>query len=129
MARTKPEEAMKNPNEISPNKVIAAAQTVSAVLLMALGTAPVADASPDLYLCEVQATVRAPLSDQEALSLGNVACDAMRAALADGLTMGEARHKADQAVGWGQHRVRDGGMGLTEADGMHLVDAAEHQLC
>ena len=117
------------PNEISPNKVIAAALAVSAVLLTTLGTAPVADASPDLYLGEVRATVRAPLSDQEAVSLGNVACDAMRAALAAGLTMGQARHQADQAVGYAQHRVCTGGMGLTEADGMHLVDAAEHQLC
>jgi hypothetical protein len=124
-----PEEAMTNPNGITPSKVIAAALVVSAILSASLGTPPVADASPDLYLNEVRSTVRAPLSDQEALSLGNVACDAMRAALADGLTMGEARHKADQAVGWGQHRLRNGGMGLTEADGMHLVDAADQQLC
>ena len=89
-----------------------------------------ADASDDLYLDEVQAKVHAPLTDAEALQLGNVACDAMRAGVAEGLTFGKARHKADQAVGYAAQELGiDGGMGLSLADGMFLVEAAENQLC
>ncbi len=89
-----------------------------------------ADASDDLYLDEMQAKVEAPLTDAEALQLGNVACDAMRAGVAEGLTFGEARHKADQAVGYAAQGLGiDGGMGLSLADGMFLVEAAENQLC
>lgn len=91
-----------------------------------LGPAPEANASPDLYLDELRDKVRAPLSDEEAFWLGGVACDAMRAAIADGSTMGQARHEADEAVGRAQNRR---GLGLSLPDGMFLVEAAEHQLC
>jgi hypothetical protein len=90
----------------------------------------VADASDDFYLDEVRAKVEAPLTEAEALQLGKVACDAMRAGLADGLTFGQARHEADQAVGYAAQQLGiDGGIGLSLADGMFLVEAAENQLC
>ena len=54
----------------------------------------------------------------------------MRTGLADGLTFGQARHKADQAVGYAAQQLGiDGDMGLTLPDGMFLVEAAENQLC
>ena len=101
-----------------------------AAFAIGLFGAPVADASVDIYLDEVRAKVESPLTDAEALQLGNAACDAMRAGLADGLTFGQARHKADQAVGYAAQQLGiDGGMGLTLPDGIFLVEAAENQLC
>jgi hypothetical protein len=108
-------------HEASRGRAAAVGVLVSAVL-SALIAAPVAGATVDLYLDEVRANVDAPLTDAEALQLGNVACDAMRAGLAEGLTFGKARHQADQAVGYAQSQL---GLNLSMADGMFLVEAAE----
>ena len=43
-----------------------------------------------------------------------------------GLSMGQSRHRADQAVGQAQNGM---GLQLSMADGMFLTEAAEHQLC
>lgn len=95
-------------------------------LLCALSTAPSAIATPDRYLEEVRARVDVALADAQALELGNIACQALRDGVESGLTFGEARHQADQAVGWASY---ERGLGLTQADGMFLVEAAEDQLC
>lgn len=78
------------------------------------------------FLLDLRAKVRAPLTDAQAIHLGNVACDALRAGVQNGLSFGKARHEADNAVGWAQ---RDLGLSLTLADGMNLVGTAEDQLC
>jgi hypothetical protein len=59
----------------------------------------------------------------EALALGNSTCLAVRSAV---VTLGKVRAQADQAVGYAQQKM---GLGLSEADGMHPVDAAVDQLC
>lgn len=51
---------------------------------------------------------------------------ALRAGVEKGLTFGQARNEADNAVGSASQQL---GLGLTLADGMFLVEAAEHQLC
>lgn len=92
----------------------------------ALLIAPTAAASAELYLQEVRAKVEAPLTDAEAIELGNVACGALSAGVQSGLTFGKARYQADQAVGYASQRL---GVGLSMPDGMFLVEAAEDQLC
>lgn len=100
-------------------------------ILVSLGgavvaTAPQAVASVEFYLQEVRAKVDAPLTDAQAIELGNVACSALRAGLESGLTFGKSRHQADQAVGYASQRL---GLSLSMPDGMFLVEAAEDQLC
>jgi hypothetical protein len=108
-------------SKLSTFAMFAACLTVAAFI----GT-PHAHATTEAYLDEVRATVRYPLTDQQALRLGNIACQAMRAGIEQGLAFGKARHQADQAVGYAQRQL---GLSLTMADGMLLVQAAEHQLC
>ncbi len=93
---------------------------------MALLPQPYAMASEEFFLHEVRQRVRVPLTDGQALRLGYVACDALMAGVRSGLTLGKARHRADNAVGRVSHEL---GLGLSLADGMHLVGAAEDQLC
>lgn len=88
--------------------------------------APVASASVEFYFDAVRAKVKAQLTDSEALQLGDVACRALRTGLNKGLSFGQARHEADQAVGYASYQL---GLDLTLADGMNLVGAAEDQLC
>lgn len=88
--------------------------------------APTAAASVELYLQEVRAKVDAPLTDAEAIELGNVACGALNSGVQSGLTFGKARHHADQAVGYASQSL---GIGLSMPDGMFLVEVAEDQLC
>ena len=92
----------------------------------AIFTAPHSVATVDFFLKEVRAKVDAPLTDAQAIQLGNVACTALRAGVAKGLTFGKARHEADQAVGYASQQL---GLGLSMPDGMFLVEAAEGQLC
>ena len=54
------------------------------------------------------------------------ACQAVRSAMANGMTLRIARHQADQAIGYVQ---QDMGLNLSVAYGMHLGDAAVGQLC
>ena len=46
--------------------------------------------------------------------------------MANGMTLRNARHQADQAIGYVQ---QDMGLNLSVAYGMHLGDAAVGQLC
>jgi hypothetical protein len=103
--------------------VIAALAMAAAPLLFA---APAAHADQQHYLGEVQSKVQAPLTNAQALKLGNVACAAIRDGINSGLSMGKARSQADQAVGYASQSL---GVGLSEADGMNLVDIADQQLC
>ncbi len=105
-------------------KVVAVA--VSAASAVVPGAAPAAHADQEHYLSEVQSKVQAPLTNAQALKLGNVACAAIRDGINSGLSMGKARSQADQAVGYASQNL---GVGLSEADGMNLVDIAENQLC
>lgn len=88
--------------------------------------APLANANAEFYLEEVRAKVDIPLTDDQAIQLGNVACAALRAGVEKGLTFGKARNEADQAVGYASQQL---GLGLSMPDGMFLVEAAEGQLC
>jgi hypothetical protein len=65
-------------------------------------------------------------TNAQAVKLGNVACAAIRDGINSGLSMGKARSQADQAVGYASQSL---GVGLSEADGMNLVDIADQQLC
>lgn len=105
-------------------QLIVAAVATGATL--AITTAGASSADDVHYLEEVYAKVRAPMTDAQAFRLGRVACDAIRDGVNAGLSFGSARAQADKAVGWAQ---RDMGQSLSMADGMFLVEAAEHQLC
>ncbi|WP_454788906.1 hypothetical protein [Mycolicibacterium lutetiense] len=107
---------------------------LSAVAVLALVAAPTAAADENGYLREIRGKVEAPLTDPEALQLGHTACTAIRDAVSRGVSLGQARHAADQAVGHAAHELNGDfglgpGFGLTMPDGMFLVEAAEHQLC
>lgn len=93
---------------------------------IALAGAPVAAADDYMYLSEIQQKVEAPLSAEQAVQLGHVACEAIKDGVASGLSLGSSRAKADDAVGYAQ---QDLGLALSMPDGMFLVEAAEHQLC
>lgn len=99
---------------------------VAAGATLAIATAGTSSADDVRYLEEVHAKVRASMTDAQAFGLGRVACDAIRDGVNAGLSFGSARAQADKAVGWAQH---DMGLSLSMADGMFLVEAAEHQLC
>ena len=103
-----------------------ASALVALVLLAAVGGAPTASADEGMYLNEVRQKVKAPLTDAQALQLGQVACNAIRDGVKSGLSLGSSRAKADAAVGRAQH---DLGLSLSMPDGMFLVEAAGHQLC
>jgi hypothetical protein len=98
----------------------------AAVALGAMLIAPAARADESQYLNQVANTLSVVLTPSQALALGNSACQAVHSAVANGMTLGNARNQADQAVGYAQ---QDMGLNLTMADGMHLVDAAVDQLC
>lgn len=89
-------------------------------------TAPAAHADEVQYLDQVANKVSVVVKPSQALSLGNTVCQTVRSAMANGMSLGKARAQADQAVGWAQQEM---GLGLSEADGMFLVDAAVDQLC
>jgi hypothetical protein len=97
-----------------------------AVIVTAMLSTPVGRADENHYLAQVADTIGVALPPSQALALGNTVCQAVRSAMANGMTLGDARHQADQAVGYAQ---QDMGLNLTMADGMHLVDAAVDQLC
>jgi len=99
---------------------------VAAALAAAIAFAPAALADESMYLQEVREKVTTPLTAAQAVSLGNTACAAMRAAIDRGTSFGQARHEADQAVGEAQQQM---GLSMSLPDGMFLVEAAEHQLC
>ncbi|OMC32017.1 hypothetical protein A5739_11400 [Mycobacterium colombiense] len=94
--------------------------------LTAVLAAPLAWADENQYLAQVANNLSVVLTPSQALSLGNSACQAVRSAVSNGMTLGKARAQADQAVGYAQQKM---GLGLSEADGSHLVDAAVDQLC
>ena len=100
--------------------------TVLAIIATALFGAPVVQADENIYLKKVANTLSVSLTPSQALALGNTACKVVRSAMANGMTLGNARNQADQAVGRAQNEM---GLGLSMADGMHLVDAAVDQLC
>jgi len=100
--------------------------TTSVAALTAIFIAPAASADENQYLAQVANNLSVALTASQALSLGNTACQSVRSAVANGMTLGKARAQADQAVGYAQQKM---GLGLSEADGSHLVDAAVDQLC
>ena len=100
--------------------------TTLAAIGVALTDALVASADEDMYLTELRQKVAYPLTDAQAFQLGQVACNALREGINSGLSMGQSRHQADQAVGQAQNGM---GLQLSMADGMFLTEAAEHQLC
>ncbi len=103
-----------------------AAAVFAVAVTFTLAGAPIACADESMYLNQVANTLSVYLTPSQALKLGNVACKAVHSATANGMTLGKARAAADDAVGWAQS---DMGLGLSMADGMHLVDAAVDQLC
>jgi len=103
-----------------------AAAVFAVAVTFTLAGAPIACADENMYLNQVANTLSVSLTPSQALKLGNVACKAVHSATANGMTLGKARAAADDAVGWAQN---DMGLGLSMADGMHLVDAAVDQLC
>ena len=60
--------------------------TVLAGVGLALGTAGVATADDYMFLDEVRQKVSAPISAEQALKLGRVACDAIRDGVNSGLS-------------------------------------------
>ena len=99
-----------------------------AVALTAMLIAPTAQADENQYLNQVATSTATnrKLTRDQALALGNTACQAVRSAVANGMTLGKARAQADQAVGYASQKM---GLDLGQADGMLLVDAAVAQLC
>lgn len=101
--------------------------TAPLTALAAVLIAPAAWADENQYLTQVaNSHLSVVLTPSEAISLGNSACQTVRSAVANGMSLGTARAEADQAVGYAQQKM---GLGLNEADGSHLVDAAVDQLC
>jgi hypothetical protein len=102
--------------------------TAVAVALTAMLIAPAALADENQYLNKVATSTptNRNLTRDQALALGNTACQAVRSAVAGGMTLGKARAEADRAVGYASQNM---GLGLGEGDGMLLVDAAVDQLC
>ena len=102
--------------------------TAVALALTAVFVAPVAQAGETQYLNEVAAStpMNRKLTRDQALALGNTACQAIRSAVAGGMPLAKARSQADDAVGRASQRM---GLGLGLGDGMSLVSAAERQLC
>ena len=100
--------------------------TAVAVALTAMPIAPAAQADENQYLNQVANKLSVVLTRNQALALGNTACQAVRSALGDGMTLGKARAQADQAVRYASQNM---GLFLPEAQGMLLVDAAVDQLC
>ena len=91
-----------------------------------LGLAPAAYADQGTYLQQIHGQISTPLTDAQAIQLGQVACGAIRGSVNAGLSMGQARSKADAAVGAAQNSM---GIGLNMAEGMILVQTAEDQIC
>ena len=102
------------------------AATAALLVTGLLSTAPAAEADQNMYLNEIDQRIDTPLSIEQALQLGQVACNAIRQGINAGLSMGKARAQADEAVGQAQNSM---GIGLNMAEGMFLVEAAEDQLC
>ena len=102
--------------------------TAVAVALTAMLIAPAAQADENQHLNQVATSTatNGKLTRNQALALGNTACQAVRSAVANGMTLGQARAQADQAVDYTSQNM---GLFLGEADGMFLVDAAVAQLC
>lgn len=86
--------------------------------------APPVRADENSFYNEVAQKVSPSIPQSQALFLGRVACNTIRDAINAGLSLGQARAKADAAVGWAQDSEN---MGLNQAQGMFLVEAAEHQ--
>lgn len=105
------------------SKTALMAAVVPVILLLC---APGAHADENQYLNQVAKTVSTPLVPSQALSLGNTVCKTVQSAVANGMTVGNARAQADAAVGRAQNAM---GLSMSMADGMHLVDAAVDQLC
>jgi len=97
-----------------------------AAIVATMLTAPDSRADENQYLAQIADALNGKLTSSQAVTLGDTACQAVRSAMANGMTLGKARSQADEAVGYAQ---QDMGLNLTMADGMHLVDAAVDQLC
>ena len=99
-----------------------------AVALTAMLIAPTAQADQNRYLNQVanSTATNRQLTRDQALALGNTACQAVRSAMANGMSLGNARSRADQAVGYASQNM---GLDIGLGDGMLLVDAAVAQLC
>lgn len=93
---------------------------------VALCAAPVAHADENAFYNEVAQKVDIELTNTQAMYLAMIACNAIRDGLSAGLPTGQARSKADAAVGWSQN---DLGIGLSQTDVANLVQAAQDQVC
>lgn len=100
--------------------------TLAALAVIGLGAAPVASASDEMFWNRVQAEVDYPLTQDQAFTLGRVACKALLSGVNSGLSFGSARHEADNAVGQAQMEM---GLSMSLPDGMFLVEAAEGEIC
>ena len=112
----------------SPNVIrglVGTAAVGTAIGLM-LCAAPVASADQNMYLNELQGQLFVPLTNNQALQLGNAGCGAMRSAINSGMSMGKARHQADLAVANAAQQI---GITIDLASAMHVTEAAEHNLC
>jgi hypothetical protein len=97
-----------------------------AVAGIGIGAAPVASATDEMFWDRVQQTVDYPLTQDQAFTLGRVACKALMSGVNSGLSFGSARAEADQAVGQAQI---DMGLSMSLPHGMFLVEAAEAEIC
>jgi hypothetical protein len=95
---------------------------------LSLCVTPVAIADQSMYLNELHGahTLFVPLTDSQALQLGNAACGAMRSGINSGMSMANARHQGDLAVANAAQQI---GIDIDEASTMHVTEAAEHNLC
>lgn len=106
---------------------IAAAVAVLSILPLLVGGTARADTNS--FLREAHAKAETPITDAQALQLGQVACGLLRKG-ADGQTIPASRADSDKAVGGEARRLGiSGGEGLDRATIMWLTEAAEHELC
>lgn len=107
----------------------ASAVLVAGVLCM-LGAAPLAIADESTYLNQMrqQRKLHVDLTNSQLLRLGYVACEALRAGVSSGMSLGKARAQADRAVA----ATATGRLGLSYIDRasvMHITQDAEDYLC
>jgi Protein of unknown function (DUF732) len=93
-----------------------------------LCVAPVASADQSMYLNELHGAHKlfVPLTNDQALQLGNAACGAMRSGINSGMSMANARHQGDLAVANAAQRI---GIDIDLASEMNVTQAAENNLC
>lgn len=106
------------------------AVAVAAMVAMLGATAPLANADESVYLNQIRQKNKlfVDLTNDQLIRLGYVACKTLQASISSGMTVGNARSQADQAVA----SSATGGLGLSYIDRasvMHITQDAEDYLC